>query len=64
LFSFGNPTPQAAAGGYTDNALPDNLYSAASQATMSYLYARFNADPRSSAFFTGNDMAMPRDLYH
>jgi GT2 family glycosyltransferase len=57
-------TPDCMAGGYTGNALPDNPYSAASQAVISYLYARFNANPRSAGFFTGNNMAMPRDLYH
>jgi GT2 family glycosyltransferase len=56
-------TPGCAAGGYTANALASNPYSAASQALISYLYDRFNADPRKAVFFTGNNMAMPRELY-
>lgn len=56
-------TPNCAAGGYTENALPDNPFATASQSLISYLYERFNADPRQATFFAGNNMALPRDLY-
>ncbi|MCX7823937.1 MAG: glycosyltransferase [Verrucomicrobiae bacterium] len=55
--------PNAAAGGRTLNGLPENPYSAASQALISYLYARMNSDPQRARFFANNNLAMPRDLY-
>ncbi|HSW49053.1 MAG TPA: glycosyltransferase family 2 protein [Bryobacteraceae bacterium] len=57
-------TPSCMAGGRTENALPRNLFSTASQVLITYLYERFNADPRDALFFAGNNVAMPRDLYH
>jgi GT2 family glycosyltransferase len=57
-------TPSCAVGGYTENALPGNVFAAASQALISYLYGHFNADPRNALFFTCNNMAMPRELYN
>jgi GT2 family glycosyltransferase len=52
-----------ATGGYTENVLTANVYSAASQTLISYLYERFNSDRLNAVFFTGNNMAMPRELY-
>lgn len=55
--------PDSAAGGRTLNALPGNLYSTASQALITHLYARMNADPKRARFFANNNMAMPRERY-
>jgi GT2 family glycosyltransferase len=56
-------TPNAAAGGFTTNALPDNPYSEASQVLITYLYQNFNQDSKQAKFFTANNAALPRDLY-
>ena len=52
-------TPNALLGGHTLNALPDNLYSSASQALIDYLYSYYNADPTQALFFASNNMAVP-----
>ncbi|MFB3778107.1 MAG: glycosyltransferase family 2 protein [Bryobacteraceae bacterium] len=57
-------TPGCAAGGHTENALDGNVFSTASQVLISYLYERLNSTPQGAIFFTGNNMAMPRELYH
>jgi cellulose synthase/poly-beta-1,6-N-acetylglucosamine synthase-like glycosyltransferase len=53
-----------AVGGRTLNALPDNLYSTASQLLVAYLYTYYNADPDQARFFTSNNLAMPTDRFH
>jgi GT2 family glycosyltransferase len=57
-------SPDAAVGGRVVNALPDNPYSSASQALMSYLYRVYNADHDDACFFTTNNVAMPADVFH
>jgi len=52
-----------AIGGQTLNALPDNLYSTASQLIINYLYAYYNADPHQARFFTSNNLALPADRF-
>lgn len=47
-------------GGRTINGLPDNLFSAASQALVEFLYVRFNAAPDDAWFFASNNMALAR----
>ena len=56
--------PDHAIGGRTVNALPDNLYSAASQMLVDYLYSYYNAVPSQAVFFTSNNFALPRELFH
>jgi GT2 family glycosyltransferase len=56
--------PDAAVGGRTVNALPDNIYSTASQLLVSYLYDYY-ADPRHHRrrFFTTNNLALSREAF-
>ena len=53
-----------AIGGCTINALPENLYSTASQMLLDYLYAYYNADSTQARFFASNNLAMPADHFH
>lgn len=55
--------PGKAIGGRTVNALPENLYSTASQILVDYLYAYYNAMPERAVFFTSNNLAVPRDQF-
>ena len=48
-----------ALGGRTVNALPDNIYSTASQMLIDYIYAYFNPDPKEAQFFASNNLAFP-----
>jgi len=48
-------------GGRVDNALPDNVYSSASQTLCSYLYEYFRASGSELTFFTSNNMCCRRD---
>ena len=52
-------SPNSAIGGRTINALPNNLYSTASQMLIDYLYTYYNADHNQGRFFTSNNLAMP-----
>ncbi len=56
-------TPDHAIGGRTMNALPENPYSAASQAIMDFVYAHYNADPDHARFFASNNLAVPADRF-
>jgi GT2 family glycosyltransferase len=47
-------------GGHTVNGLPDNIYAAASQQLIDYLYAYFLAAEGEAPFFTSNNMAVAR----
>jgi glycosyltransferase involved in cell wall biosynthesis len=51
-------------GGRTINALPDNLFSSASQSLVSYLISYYNADPRDARFLTGSNLAVPARLFY
>jgi glycosyltransferase involved in cell wall biosynthesis len=55
--------PSRLYGGHTVNALDGNVYSAASQALIDYLYDYFNADPEQGNFFTSNNMALSRSMF-
>jgi GT2 family glycosyltransferase len=48
-----------AVAGQAVNALPRNVYSAASQALVNYLFSYYNADPAAARFLTSNNFAMP-----
>ena len=56
-------TPERAIGGKTMNGLPENPYSAASQAILDVVYSYYNADPGQASFFASNNLTMPRRLF-
>lgn len=56
--------PDCLIGGRTLNALPNNLYSTASQVLIDYLYKHYNADSNRSSFFASNNLALPADRFH
>jgi GT2 family glycosyltransferase len=51
--------PDAVLGGKTVNVVPRNLYSAASQLLMDFLYTFYNAVPDQALFFASNNIAVP-----
>jgi cellulose synthase/poly-beta-1,6-N-acetylglucosamine synthase-like glycosyltransferase len=52
--------PDAAVGGRTVNALPDNAFSSASQLLVDHLYAHHNGDGGAPRFLASNNVAFPR----
>lgn len=56
--------PDCVIGGRTLNALPDNLYSTASQVLIDYLYKYYNSNPNLAIFFASNNFAVPTDRFH
>lgn len=56
-------TPDCLIGGRTINALPDNIYSTASQQLIDYLYSYYNAIPDRAKFFTSNNFALPAEAF-
>ncbi|PSM50225.1 glycosyl transferase [Chroococcidiopsis sp. CCALA 051] len=56
--------PHCLVGGRTLNALPDNLYSTASQVLIDFLYEYYNADRDRSSFFASNNLALPAERFH
>jgi glycosyltransferase involved in cell wall biosynthesis len=54
--------PSHAIGGRTINALPDNLYSSATQFLVDYLY-EWHAAHRGAPFFASNNLAVPAELF-
>ncbi|ARV63281.1 glycosyl transferase [Nostocales cyanobacterium HT-58-2] len=57
-------TPDVMIGGRTLNALPNNLYSTASQVLVDYLYNYYNTGCGQSNFFASNNFALPADRFH
>lgn len=55
--------PEAVLGGSTFNGLPENAYSAASQALVDYLYGYQAAHPDRPRFFASNNIAVSRDAF-
>jgi GT2 family glycosyltransferase len=55
--------PSRIYGGYTVNALPQNVYATASQSLIDYLYGYYNADPAQARFFSSNNIAMSREAF-
>lgn len=51
--------PDCMIGGYTVNALPDNLCSTASQLIADVVYRHYNADPDDARFIASNNMLLP-----
>jgi GT2 family glycosyltransferase len=56
-------TPDCLVGGRTVNALPDNIYSTASQQLIDYLYSYYNAIGDRAQFFTSNNFALPAEAF-
>jgi len=56
--------PDCLVGGRTVNALPDNVYSTASQKLIDYLYSYYNANPDQARFFASNNFALPTAYFH
>lgn len=56
-------TPKALVGGYSINALTENLFSTASQQLIDYLYGYYNGEDRSISFFASNNIALPRATF-
>ena len=57
-------TPDCAIGGRTLNAIPDNLYSTASQLLIDYLYTYYKGNLNKTLFFASNNLALPADGFH
>ncbi|HWP92004.1 MAG TPA: glycosyltransferase [Thermodesulfobacteriota bacterium] len=55
--------PTCLIGGYTVNALPENLFSTSSQTLVHYLYTYYNDRFDQSRFFTSNNMALSAVLF-
>ncbi|MDF0552531.1 glycosyltransferase family A protein [Kamptonema sp. UHCC 0994] len=51
--------PNCLIGGKTINALPNNIYSTASQELINYLYSYYN-NPEKPNFFTSNNFTLPK----
>lgn len=56
--------PDCMIGGRALNALPNNLYSTASQVLIDYLYKYYNTGSERSSFFASNNIALPADRFH
>ncbi|MDY7020368.1 MAG: glycosyltransferase [Cyanobacteriota bacterium] len=54
-------TPNSLLGGKTLNALPENLYSTASQLLIDYLYDYYNANAQQATFFASNNFALSKE---
>jgi GT2 family glycosyltransferase len=55
--------PDAAIAGHVLNALPDNVYSTASQLLIDYLHRHYNADVANARFLTSNNLALSADRF-
>ena len=55
--------PDALVGGRTLNALPENVYSTASQLLIDYLYSYYNPDQGAITFFASNNFAVSRNRF-
>lgn len=58
-----NKNSHALLGGYTINALSNNLYSEASQLLVDYLYHYYNTDSQQASFFTSNNFALSKQVF-
>jgi glycosyltransferase involved in cell wall biosynthesis len=56
-------TPGCVIGGRTVNAISENVFSAASQSLIDYLYAYYNGDPDNAGFVASNNLALPAEVY-
>jgi len=63
LASAFNACSDCVLGGLTVNALTDNVYSAASQIIVDYLYAQWNPEHGTATFFASNNLALPASSF-
>ncbi|MBW4517920.1 MAG: glycosyltransferase family 2 protein [Timaviella obliquedivisa GSE-PSE-MK23-08B] len=63
LEQYFTSAPDRLVGGQTLNALPDNLFSTASQTLINYLYCYYNAKSDGAFFFASNNFAMPTEQF-
>jgi glycosyltransferase involved in cell wall biosynthesis len=54
---------QALIGGQTINALPENVYSTASQLLIDYIYEYYNQGEATANFFASNNFALPVEKF-
>ncbi|MGL5080406.1 MAG: glycosyltransferase family 2 protein [Microcoleaceae cyanobacterium] len=57
-------TPNSLLGGKTLNALPENLFSTASQVLIDFLYDYYNFNPQQATFFASNNFALPSEIFN
>ncbi len=57
-------SPNALLGGYTSNALHNNIYATASQTLIDYFYEQHVHATGEPRFFTSNNMAVSAELFH
>ncbi|MEW6143672.1 MAG: glycosyltransferase [Thermodesulfobacteriota bacterium] len=57
-----NPDPEMLVAGRTENDLPDNTYSTASQLITDFLYSYYNRE--DAKFIASNNMALSREQFH
>jgi GT2 family glycosyltransferase len=55
--------PSSMIGGYTINALKENIYSTASQTLVDYLYEYYNMNSAKPSFFASNNIAVPAETF-
>ncbi|NOQ65561.1 MAG: glycosyltransferase [Methyloprofundus sp.] len=55
--------PTQLLGGFTINALTENIYASASQSIQDIVYRHYNARPLQARFFASNNMAVPAQLF-
>ncbi len=63
LVARAEEAPGAMVGGRITNALPDNVFSTASQQLVDFLYRYYNPHVDRARFFCSNNMAAPADLF-
>ena len=63
LVKYCGDNPQFMIGGHTNNTLPRNPYSSASQQLISYLYQYYNVEKGQARFFASNNMIIPAKLF-
>jgi GT2 family glycosyltransferase len=63
LLQYLQAEPSKMYGGFTLNALEGNVYSAASQSLIDFLYSYYNTDPLNARFLTSSNMAMARSQF-
>ena len=61
---YSSSTEPVIIGGAVQNALPDNIYSTASQMIVEVGYAFHNSDPNQARFFATSNLAVPADAFN
>jgi GT2 family glycosyltransferase len=63
LVEVSRGAPEAAVGGPTVTAFPNNTYAAASQEIVRLVYAYYNGGPAEPRFFASNNLAVPTERF-